>query len=148
MLWHAGNPKFVTGKGHNHHGHDSHNDEAPRPMSIKERVERDRQLEAAAGRGAPSDLHSAGGDTSESSWTTSAYTYNSMEPMEKSELAAAAMVSLSMMQTQQLIFKCPCCGCVCTDALSLTSCCRRLADLHTVLCWCHPSCSALQWYDL
>jgi hypothetical protein len=91
LLSHTGNPKFVTGKGQKHHGHDGHHDEAPRPMSIKERVERDRQLEAAAG-GAPSDLHSAAGDTSESSWNTSAYTYNSMEPMEKSELAAAAMV--------------------------------------------------------
>lgn len=63
-------------------------------MSIRERVERDKQLEAAKGGGAlsGSEVLSATADTSESSYAPSALTYNSMEPMERSELAAAAMV--------------------------------------------------------
>jgi len=67
-------------------------------MSIRERVERDRQLEAAelgaSGAAVASDAYSTVADSAESSsYAPSAMTYNSMDPMEKSELAAAAMVS-------------------------------------------------------
>jgi hypothetical protein len=47
---HAGNPKYVTGKGSRSKRHA--NEDVPHPTSIKERVERDRLLEAAeAGEG-------------------------------------------------------------------------------------------------
>jgi hypothetical protein len=62
-------------------------------MSIRERVERDKQLEAAESGAVPSDLLSGVTDPSDSSYAPSGVTFNSMEPMEKSELAAAAMVS-------------------------------------------------------
>lgn len=42
----AGNPKYVTGRSASRGKH-SEEDDIPRPMSIKERVERDRQMEAA-----------------------------------------------------------------------------------------------------
>ena len=66
-------------------------------MSIKERVERDKQLEAAelGGARASCDGGSSGlAHTNESSYAPSGVTYNSMEPMEKLELAAAAVVGL------------------------------------------------------
>jgi hypothetical protein len=40
----------------------------------------------------PSEAQSTAAETDESSYAPSALTYNSMDPMEKSELAAAAMV--------------------------------------------------------
>jgi hypothetical protein len=88
-------------------------------MSIRERVERDKLLEAAerakststvsprgragaAGRGAHKDddeddvvscVASTAAPSSESSFAQSQATYNSLEPMERSEIAAAALVS-------------------------------------------------------
>lgn len=143
---HAGNPKFTqarrgsssskpakarASKKHSTavvdgtSGDSSSDADVPRPMSIKERIERDKQREAAerralaavagaagvAARGSTGDDVGDDGDdassshgvagggrpatvpSSESSYAPSAATFDSLEPMERAEIAAAVLVS-------------------------------------------------------